>query len=158
MMMQVGANVTQPHTCPLLPLASGPEHLPFLSTPCHLPGGARPLLPGQRSLLGSSVLIAGPTLTPGSQQRPWAEGSASPRRPFLLIPLSSGAPALRRPLTSTAGLGAGRPLLQGPLVAHRVVLQDVVVVHIERVFMDHVLVGQRDAGVPLRDDLPGRQG
>lgn len=43
---------------------------------------------------------------------------------------------------STAGLGAGRPLLQGPLVAYGVIFQDIVVVNIEGVLVDHVFVCQ----------------
>lgn len=47
-------------------------------------------------------------------------------------------PSLGVTLTSGTRLGARRPALQGPLV--RVLLDDVVVVHRHRVFVDDVLV------------------
>lgn len=97
-----------------------------------------------------------------AQHTPWAGWSAghwwAQDAPLLEHPPHSGLTSSRtltprRPLTSTAGLGARRPLLKGPLVACGVIFQDLVVVHIERVLVDHVFVCQRDPGGSLRDDL-----
>lgn len=136
-------------TCPSGSLWPAALSTPFLPTLCPPPvGHCLGLLP-----MGPVCShLAHPTGQAVSRA-PWAQESLCSEDSSSSAPTTSGAPTVRRPLTSTAGLGAGSPLLQGPLIGYRVVFQDIVAVHVERVLMDHILVCQRDPGISLWDDL-----
>lgn len=46
-----------------------------------------------------------------------------------------------------------RPFLQSPFIQYRVLFQNIIVIYIQRIFMDHVLVSQRYLGTTVRNHL-----
>lgn len=58
--------------------------------------------------------------------------------------------------TSSARFGTLGPFLQSPFIWHRVLFQNIIVIYIQGIFMDHVLVSQRYLGTTMRNHLVSR--
>lgn len=58
--------------------------------------------------------------------------------------------------TSSTRFGTLGPFLQSPFIWHRVLFQNIIVIYIQGIFMDHVLVSQRYLGTTMRNHLVSR--